>query len=946
MELKRAFLLAATVASVVAASESSFISDARQITFEGKAGEGYFSPDGSQLIFQSVREPGNPFYQMYILSFETGDLHRVSPGIGKTTCGFFRPGSDEVLFASTHHDPAAKKKQEDELAFIASGQTRRYSWDYDETMDIFSARRDGSQPRRLTSAAGYDAEAAYSPDGSKIVFSSTRAAFPLDRLSPEDRRRYENDPAYFAEILIMNADGSGQTRLTSQPGYDGGPFFTADGKRIVWRRFDEKGLVADIFTMRLDGSDVRQITRFESMSWAPFPHPSGKYFVFTSNKHGFENFELFIVDAEGRGEPARVTFTDGFDGLPVFSPDGAKLCWTSNRRGNQSQLFLANWNHQAALQALAAGSPAPASSLSPEIRASDARTHVAVLASDEFEGRKTGEAGARKAAEYLAEHLREFGVQPLHRDGYFHEFNFAAGVSVSASSLYVTSTNAAQPSSIAKTQFGTNHVRPLSFSANGSIEAPVVFAGYGLSVPGQRGYDSYDGLDVTNKVVLVLRYVPENISSERRQELNRYAALRYKAMIARERGAKAILVIAGPNSPNAGQLIELSSDGALAGSEILAASISTEAAEKLIANTGKSLREIQTELDSENPHVPKGFALASTSARITVELERQTKIDRNVIGVLPGRTDEYVMIGAHYDHLGFGEEGGSRGHRDEAGQIHNGADDNASGVAAVLELAQSFAALSEKPKRGLIVAFWSGEEMGLLGSSRFADQPPIPLTNIVAYLNFDMVGRLRTNRLAVQGTGSSTFWPRAIERRNVAAGFDISMQEDPFLPSDSTAFYPKGIPILAFFTGSHDDYHRPSDDTEKVNFDGIERITKFARLIVNELLSADSRPEYVKVDKSSAPGARDALRVYLGTIPDYATDVKGVKISGVRGGSPAEKAGLKAGDVLVQFAGQQIANIYDYTYALDAARIGQPLKLKVLREGREIEITVTPEARK
>lgn len=920
-----------------AASEGAFLANARQITFEGKSGEGYFSPDGNNLIFQSVREPGNPFYQIYILSFDTGDIHRVSTGVGKTTCAFFRPGTDEVLFASTHHDPEARKKQEDELAFLASGKTRRYSWDYDAQMDIFTARRDGSEPRRLTDAPGYDAEAAFSPDGSKIVFTSLRNAYPIS-----DPRRYETDPAYFAEVYIMNADGTDQRRLTDNAGYDGGPFFSPDGQRIIWRRFDTNGVIADVFSMKIDGTDQRRITNFESMSWAPYPHPSGKYIVFTSNKHGFENFELFIVNSEGRGEPVRVTFTDGFDGLPVFSPDGRKLCWTSNRGGGQSQLFLADWNDSAAVAALSTETASSKNSLSAEIRASDAREHVAYLASDELEGRKTGEAGARKAAEYIAAQLESFGVRPLGKDGFFQPFEFTAGVRVAPEKTALSISNR-----VARTELKLEEdFRPVSFSANGEFTGPVVFAGYGLSAPGKSGYDSYAGLDVTNKIVLVLRYVPEDVPPERRQELNRYAALRYKAMIARNNGAKAILFVTGPNSPNAGKLLGLSADGTLAGSEILAASINMEAAEQLVASTGKSLKELQTALDTDNPHVDRAIILTNTFARLSVALNHQKRSDRNVIGVLPGRTGEYVMAGAHYDHLGRGSAESSRGHNEEASQVHNGADDNASGVAAVLELAQQFAAEKKENRRGIIFAFWSGEEMGLLGSSRFADQPPVPLTNIVAYLNFDMVGRLRTNRLSVQGAGSSTYWPKVIERRNVAAGFNINLQEDPFLPSDSTAFYPKGVPILAFFTGSHDEYHRPGDDTHLVNFDGIERIARFARLIVGELANAESRPDYVKVQNTSAPGARDALRVYLGTIPDYATDARGVKLSGVRGGSPAEKAGLKGGDILVEFAGQKIANIYDYTYALDAAKIGQPLKVKVQRGGKVVELTVVPEARK
>src|SRR5438552_5351538 len=341
------------------ASEAQFLSNTRQLTYEGRrSGEGYFSPDGKALIFQSEREPGNPFYQIYILDFESGDTHRVSRGFGKTTCGFFRPGTDEVVFASTHLDPQARDKQKAELAFRAAGKQRRYSWDYDEQMDIFSSRRDGTNLRRLTDAFGYDAEGSYSPDGKQIVFCSLRSAYPTNKLSTEERKHFETDPSYFGEIYVMNADGSGQKRLTHTAGYDGGPFFSPDGQRIIWRRFDESGVTADVYTMKTDGSDVRRLTQFGAMSWAPYFHPSGKYFIFTSNKLGFSNFELYLCDAEGAHEPVRVTYTDGFDGLPVFSPDGQRLCWSSSRTSDgKTQLFLAKWNHEAALASLNAAPP-------------------------------------------------------------------------------------------------------------------------------------------------------------------------------------------------------------------------------------------------------------------------------------------------------------------------------------------------------------------------------------------------------------------------------------------------------------------------------------------------------------------------------------------------------------------------------------------------------------
>jgi Tol biopolymer transport system component len=338
--------------------ERDFLSRVRRLTVEGKrAGEGYWSPDGKRLVFQSEREPGNPFYQIYVLDLASGDTKRISTGMGKTTCAFFRPGTDEIEFASTHADPKSKQYQDEELAFRASGKERRYAWDYDPEMDIYSYNEKTGAMRQLTTAKGYDAEGSYSPDGQWIVFSSMRSGYDHP-LNDTEKKSLAENPSNFAEIYIMKADGSGQKRLTNVFGYDGGPFFTPDGKKIVWRRFDEQGLIADVWTMNPDGSDQRQITTFGSMSWAPYMHPSGEYIIFASNKLGFENFELFMVDAAGTKEPVRVTYSAGFDGLPVPSPDGKTLAWTSSRGGGSAgQLFLAQWNHANALAAIKAAPP-------------------------------------------------------------------------------------------------------------------------------------------------------------------------------------------------------------------------------------------------------------------------------------------------------------------------------------------------------------------------------------------------------------------------------------------------------------------------------------------------------------------------------------------------------------------------------------------------------------
>jgi Tol biopolymer transport system component len=971
-----AFAFQPGIAGAADTVEAQFLSHTRQLIFEGRrSGEGYFSPDGRALIFQSEREPGNPFYQIYTLDLDTGDTVRVSPGIGKTTCAFFRPGTDEVLFSSTHLDPDATTRQKAELEFRASGKERRYSWDYDEHMDIFISRRDGSNLRRITDARGYDAEASFSPDGKLIVFCSLRDAYPTNKLSAAELKHFETDPSWFGEIYLMNADGSNARRLTHTPGYDGGPFFSPNGKRIIWRRFTEKGDNADVFTMNLDGSDVQRLTEFGAMSWAPWFHPSGRYVIFTSNKLGFSNFELYLVDPQGRHEPVRVTYTDGFDGLPVFSPDGTKLAWTSSRTPDgKSQIFIADWNDAAALKALeqspsrgaalttAAGDPASlpstnAPKFSGEITTNDLQAVVSYLASDELEGRLAGSPGGRLAGEYIAAQMKRIGLQPVAtNDGFFqpYEFNAGARVLTNANHLFVTTTASAPLEFAVDRDF-----RPLSFSANGEAEGEVVFVGYGLSVPGKpgEGYDSYGGVNVSNKLVLVLRYVPEGVDAKRRAELNRFAGLRYKAMHARDHGAKAVLFVTGPTSPNAGELLSMSSDSSLSGSGLPIVSLSSNVVNALLGGSGRDLKQVQEALDQENPHAEGAFALTNARVRLVTGVEHLRKPDRNVLGLLPaggsatgsGGPSEYLMVGAHYDHLGHGESG-AMNRKGEEGLIHPGADDNASGVATVLELAGALAAERAKNPgafpRGVIFAAWSGEELGLIGSSWFAEHPSLPLTNIIAYLNFDMVGRLRDNKLMLQGVGSSPSWAKLIEKRNVAAGFTASLQDDPYLPSDTTALYPKGIPVLEFFTGSHEEYHRPADKPDTLNYEGMERITRFARGMLADLERTE-RPSYAQVARRDAgSGSRENLRAYIGSIPDYAAEVQGVKLSGVRAGGPADKAGLKGGDIIVEFGGTKITSIYDYTYALDAVKIGQAVSVVVMRDGQRISLTVMPEARK
>ena len=392
-------------------------------------------------------------------------------------------------------------------------------------------------------------------------------------------------------------------------------------------------------------------------------------------------------------------------------------------------------------------------------------------------------------------------------------------------------------------------------------------------------------------------------------------------------------------------------DTALAGSGIVAASISGDAGRAIFAAAkDKSLDAVQKELDSGNPHAA-GFAIPEATVTVKAAVQRETQTGRNVVAYLPatgpitGVDRPWVALGAHYDHLGRGGHGNSLASQQEAGSIHHGADDNASGSAAVLGIAE---ALSKQPRRrNVLLAFWSAEEIGLIGSNAFVNKPPVPVNQLAAYLNFDMVGRMVDNKLTVQATGTSPVWARVLEQANVAAGFDLVLQPDPYQPTDVASFNQASVPALSFFTSTHTDYHRPGDTADKINYEDLDRVVGFAAAIVKRIGDTAEAPQFTKVDQPTDTGAgRAGVRVFTGTIPDYATNVKGLLLGGVVGGGPAEAAGLQKGDVIVEIAGQTIANIYDYTYALELLKIGTPVKIVYMRGTERRETSMTPAARK
>lgn len=961
-------LLAAGLSSAMAAD--SFVSQPRQLTFSGKrAGEGYFSADGRRMIFQSEREEGNPFYQIYLLEFETGDIRRLSGGTGKTTCAWLHPDGMRFLYASTHADAASVQKQEAELKERAEGKQKRYAWDYDENYDIYAGKLDGSGSVNLTKTPGYDAEGSYSPDGQWIAFASNRHGY-TDKLTAEEQEHFGRQRSWLMDIYLMRADGSEVKRLTDVRGYDGGPFFSPDGKRICWRRFNEEETTAEIWTMNTDGSDQQQITRLGAMSWAPYFHPSGQYLVFTTNKHGFDNFELYIVDAAGKHEPVRVTETDGFDGLPVFHPDGKQIAWTSNRTPDKtSQIFMATWDHASALTALglteaapSAGIPVPApGEFAADITAADMRRHVEYLASDALEGRATGTKGEALATAYAAQLFESFGLEPCGANGaWLHAFEFTAGVALGdANRIEITGADvpALKPA---------KNWTPLTFSSTGDFKATgIVFAGYGIEAPAGRddkgrvvdAYSSYFHLDVKDKWVMMFRYSPEGHSQEERVRMAQYSSLRFKTLTAREKGARGIIIVSGPTSKANQQLVPMSFDASMASSGIAAISIDDDLAAALLKPAGKDLKAVQEKLDTGAQE--QGFDLPGVTIAANIDIRQEKRTGHNVLGRLKapgGSAEPALVIGAHIDHLGAVGGPDSRAADPQRHAIHHGADDNASGMAGVLEIAQAMAGQAKEGKlvlkRDVIFAGWSGEEIGLLGSNAWCrdmaassgDVNAKLTARLCANLNMDMIGRMRSS-VMLQGLGSSEWWAGEIERRNAVTALPVQTQQDCYLPTDSSTFYLRGVPILNAFTGSHDDYHKPSDTPEKVNYEGAATISRFMMLVGRSLASSQDEPPYREMKKPTDAG-RGGLRVYLGTIPDYSQEgVEGVKLSGVSAIGPAAKAGLKAGDVITKLAGKDIKNIYDYTFIMGVLKIGQETDMEIMRDGKKVELKITPGSR-
>ena len=634
------------------------------------------------------------------------------------------------------------------------------------------------------------------------------------------------------------------------------------------------------------------------------------------------------------------------------------------------------------------------------------RKDVTYLASDKLDGRRTGTQGATDAAQYIASEFSMLGLRPgmaiakartrgESRARYLQPFPYVSKVELGKGTLLALN---GHPVDGVGTRLGEDWT-PLGFSSNGNIKtAGVIFAGYGISASGLK-YDDYAVSNVKDRVAVVFAGTPDGDNPH--GQFVQAGQIRFKAAAARAAGARALLIIANEENLKDDRLARLSYDNA-GEAGLPVAVISRRLAAAILGVTNGDLspfkqiadaRKLSSTNASATSSNPKTVLLPGRNDErlpvrgltldLSVDVIRRESPSHNVVGVLPGSDpklkDQAIVIGAHYDHLGRGGQGSLA---QSEGEIHHGADDNASGTAGLLELARMFSTQRPKPRRTIVFIAFSGEEEGLIGSNYYVNHPVVPVANTVAMINLDMVGRLNDKKLTIGGVGTAQEWRSMLEAENLlhsmtvslnapaiepgpsaanlpivvgangrpvvtqdrSKQFAITLNEDGFGPSDHSSFYAKQIPVLFFWTGTHADYHKPSDTAEKINYDGLALITSFVANIVRDIDKSDQRPTY-KVAQVQSTARSTGFRVYLGTIPNYADSSDGMLLDGVRDGSPAAKAGLKAGDKIVKMAGRDVKNVYDYTHALGEMKGGEEYEVEIVRAGQRMTLKLTPEKR-
>ncbi len=608
------------------------------------------------------------------------------------------------------------------------------------------------------------------------------------------------------------------------------------------------------------------------------------------------------------------------------------------------------------------------------------RSHVQYLASDKLEGRRTGETGATYAAGYVANMFSNFKLKAIAsqttngkaKTNYLQTFPFITGVEMAKEgnsfSLEVSKADGQ------KLTFGDELAfKPIGFSPNAEIgNTEVVFVGYGI-VSGELKYDDYKNQNINGRIVLAFDGTPDGGNPH--SPLARFNA-RAKALVAKEKGAIGLILISREAKLEDDKLAQLKYDQTGGEAALPTLIVSRKTGADILATDEAGLKSEENKLIALTKGATGGTSSDSpinvrAVANFKINLIKKQSEAYNVVGILEGTDaelkNEAIVIGAHYDHLGRGGQGSLAVNSNE---IHHGADDNASGVSALIELAQKFSA-ERKNKRTIIFIAFGGEEEGLLGSQFYVKNPAFPLDKTVAMINMDMIGRLKDEKLTVGGIGTASEWKSLIEGTNLQqinplslvklthivptkennttpkseSPFQLSLNEDGFGPSDHSSFYGKQIPVLFFFTGTHENYHKPSDTAEKINYQGLLKITNYVSEIVKTIDQNSKRPTYA-VAKSSGM-MRGGFNVSLGTVPNYADGAgDGLLLEGVRDDSPAAKAGLKAGDKITKLAGRDIRNVSDYTFVLGEMKANVEYQVEVLRGVEKLTMKIVPATRK
>ena len=570
--------------------------------------------------------------------------------------------------------------------------------------------------------------------------------------------------------------------------------------------------------------------------------------------------------------------------------------------------------------------------------------HVKYLASPELKGRATGSPELEKAAAYIASQFQSFGLKPA--DGKNYEQAFPAELGAHLGPANALAYRDGGPKQALKE--GQDFV-PFTFSTNGKFTGPVVFAGYGITAK-EYNYDDYAGIDVTGKMVLILRHEPQENdarSAFEGKKLTSHATFIDKMVNAKMHGARGVILINDVAAHPRGEdkLEKFGANGGPRDAGIFFLQMKAAAAEDWLRAEGRDLKQIAAEIDGDLK--PRSFALDKVEVELSVDLIHETKTVHNVAAYLPGKTAEYVIIGAHYDHLGLGDEHSLA--PSQMGVIHPGADDNASGTAGVIELARWF---SKQPQgqRGILFLTFAGEELGLLGSNWYVNHPELPPENAVAMLNLDMIGRIREGKVFVSGAQTGTTLERILEEVKLPPPLRVdetgknsgtNMND----ASDHASFASKQIPVLFFFSGLHGDYHKPGDTADKIDSADAAKLLDYVADIARHLSDAPDRPRFVRVAPPppgpvASSGTQSGYGPSFGSIPDFNEPPKGVRFADIREGTPAAIAGLKAGDIMIEFDGKQIGNLYDFTYTLREHKAGDLVLVKVLRGDQTIEAKV------